>query len=295
MSSYIESRYYTPEVASPEPDCEQYIDLSPDSKLHMQSYISPWGFAGVVGHWGVDYSKERVDSIVEQNFGEDYVIPSVGFGTVWKVPHDYSFKRAIEDELEVASRLIGEALALNRLTPEDIEYLFLGSGSPLVDHPDIDRYGVTLAELNGLEHLDPESDIYDKYLACHSGYKNIRDALLDPRFNARTCLFVNMEGLTRLMPDITPENCDPLSPYFFGNGGNAFVMVPGETLKLVRDEEGMPIEEERIVPDTRGALSARVPYEHLYDEEYLDPESGNIVQSKDNIELIALPTPQEGG
>jgi len=284
------------EVTLPTPNRAIEIPLSEGSTLRMETYVR-----GVVGHWGRRYSEDETHALVAKEFSEDEVESGTGFSEIWRVPPGTTNERAIEDELDVASRLIKETLRIHDLSPEDIEFMFLGSGFPIVDHPDVIRYSRTIAELNGMGHLvpedpyDPSAPLFDRYLACYSGASGMRDALLDPELQGQIGLFLNMEGLTR--NGIEQENlrkaADALSFQFFSNGASAFIMKPGETFKLVLDEEGNPIEEETVVPDVHNALPALVSYSHLMDQDALK-RGGSIVQTHGNTKMIKLPEPTEG-
>src|SRR3990167_3518336 len=98
----------------PAPDSVSSIRLSPETGtlLKMETYITCYGFKGVVGHWGREYLKEETDAMTRQFYGEDKVIDA-GFSSLWRVPPGTSMERAIEDELEVDSIMIRTALELH--------------------------------------------------------------------------------------------------------------------------------------------------------------------------------------
>ncbi len=290
--------FTTPEVTPPPPDELVDIMLSADSKLQMETYVTSYGFKGVVGHWGRKYLKEETDAMVAQIWGQDKVTDKTGFSELWKVPPGTTNEHAIEDELAVVSHVTQQVLRVHDLRPEQVDFVFLGSGAAIVDHPDVIRYSRTVAEQNGFGHLIPEdpydidAPLYDRYLACYSGASAMRAALLNPKLHGKIGYFINVEGLTRLMIGADRTKSNALPPQFFSNGISAYIMIPGETFKIVLDEYGNPIEEELVVPDKHHSLAARVPYAHLMDQDAL--KRGEIFQRCGNTEMIFLPEPEDG-
>ena len=248
--------------------------------VDTERHQGPGGIGGYVAHWGEIWEREALDDEIKMAYGLDpnVPLPSSGFEYIYRQGH-VPRKRAIEDELCVADTVVAGTLEANGWKAEDVDALIVGSGVPPLDTGKIKDYAVTIAIRSGLR---PNIYAHNTHAACASGGDEFFNALLNPSLQGKKVLVLGMESVTSLTPDFDPKMADSLSMQLFSNGAAGIGIIPGEdiTIQLINYRR-------LIVPDTRGALAAKMTY-----EDKLDPESNEIWQENGNTSMIRVPVPE---
>jgi len=255
-----------------------FESLSEYSMLKLEEIRRPeLKMAGVAAHWGQRYGEKEIDSIIAQIFADEALeLGDTGFSEIYRVPEGYSYEQAFEDEIMMVRKMVSSSLTLNEWKPEQVEALYFG-GSPLI----LPDYGYAIAQVTGLTHLNPKTDIFNYYLACNAGGRALKDALVNPNLQGKNVLVVAVEGLTKQVEGFDKQKGDQLSMRFFSDGAAAVGLVPGRSLIHLLGKF-------RAVEDKAGALAAVPSWKRL-----MDPD-GELIQEVDNLMMIRLPTPPEG-
>ncbi|MBI4084769.1 MAG: hypothetical protein HY431_02585 [Candidatus Levybacteria bacterium] len=259
------------------------LSLPSGAILDLEVHESPEDLPGVVGHWG---EKKTMDDIHQalalQGVRQIELSTSTGFDYIYHQRAGIERHDAIQDELSVAETIATTTLELNGWKPTDVDAVFVGSGVPPVDNPNV---GVNYANIVA-QQLGMREDVmtHSTYAACTSGAHEFFRALTNPDLQGKKVLILGMENVTTLTPDLDINRADPFSIQVFSNGAAGIGIVPGEDIIAHTVKR-------KVFKDTEGALAAHMTYERL-----LDPENADIWQEDDEngLHLIRYPKPQDG-
>ncbi|MFA6005431.1 MAG: hypothetical protein WC775_03000 [Patescibacteria group bacterium] len=275
--------------------------IYPDGRQRqIEIATSEVGVAGVAAQWGFQHSEADWNRyLLAQNDPEATAAAKVrGFPHVFqsmalpsqRLEREVDTAAKISLELETARAVIMKLLEQNGIRPNQIDFLTLGTGSPLSA-----QYALDLAHEVGLKHISTNMT-YEVNEACNSGGQALWRAATLPEFQGLTGINFGIEGWTRLLDGNKPflAQADPLSLKTFADGMAATIIQPGVTHRPVTHfpltvnygKQTIVLNSYPwVIPDEDHALDGNVPY-----LQYMT-QGGPWFEQVDRKEMIRLNQP----
>lgn len=242
--------------------------------LHLEHYVNLENHvAAVVGRWGVSCEKAVTEEQTLAQYGKEHVaVGDTGFKRVWRPQEGLSYEELTEESIAVAGLQMDQTVRDNNWNHADVAAVFIGGDALPLSVNDKKQTALKqrFLEVAGLTHLDTETQVSIKCLACNSGADEFFDAhnpQKHPELQGRPVLVHAQSTLfneTAKYPGVPlPKLMDGFSTQVFSLGAVTIGSVPGETVSLILDPNGMPLAITDEEYDKKGALAARPPFAEL--------------------------------
>lgn len=274
------------------PLMKEDIALPHGGTLHLEHYADAENtIAAVVGHWGVEWSREQVEKQIRELYGDNSVAQGdTGFSTLWRPQEGLNFEQLSEQSIAVAGIQMAKTVIDNGWEPTSVKAVFIAGDAFPLEPNDLDgaRLKQRYLEAAGLTHLDPKTQVSLKGLACNAGADELLDALNPSKhpelqgenviIHAQSTLY---DELAKYPDKSLKEIIDAFSLQVFSLGAVTFGIKPGETMSLILTPDGRPMAVVEEKYDKGQALAAKTPFKDFLPP--IDPDSDELVQVKHEI------------
>jgi len=242
--------------------------LSPESRSHIwqERYESANGMTGGVAHFGERFARKVISNIIKDQLHQE-ASDSTGFSVLYRTPEGGSLEDMDRDMLEVAKKLVQDALDRKGWKIEDVDVLDFTSSMGDLGLARRIALGV------GIKDEDIKSkkvEVTGKYIACDGSGKALYERLKNPESEGKKVLLLSIDPVTSLIP-FDLNKVDPASMQLFSNGAAVLAYQPGVDMRLMttRDESGqeVPMGLTQAIHDKEGIKAFPRYYKDIKDKD----------------------------
>jgi 3-oxoacyl-[acyl-carrier-protein] synthase III len=216
------------------------------------------GIGGAYGTWGDSYDNLTLPELVAYRMGsplsdaDKMNLSELGFVSRHHIK-DLSDAEHLELELEVGSRLLGEAALANGWDPSEVQAVLIGMSGPVSDdyvEQICKRAGIHKSALKVSVHKACDGSVGSLNLALNPGLGSNQLNIAEELYGKKV-LVGGIEGLSRFISHAHDKNALQL----FGNGAGVIGVIPGETMKFLVGKSHEAFDDE-------GVLAVHMYYPH---------------------------------
>jgi hypothetical protein len=216
------------------------------------------GIGGAYGTWGDSYDNLTLPELVAYRMGsplsdaDKMNLSELGFVSRHHIK-DLSDAEHLELELEVGSRLLGEAALANGWDPSEVQAVLIGMSGPVSDdyvEQICKRADIPESALKVSVHKACDGSVGSLNLALNPGLGSNQLNIAEELYGKKV-LVGGIEGLSRFISHAHDKNALQL----FGNGAGVIGVIPGETMKFLVGKSHEAFDDE-------GVLAVHMYYPH---------------------------------
>jgi 3-oxoacyl-[acyl-carrier-protein] synthase III len=247
---------------------KEIIAIGNGVPLGIEAVVNPkLGIGGVCAAWGDSYDNQQLPEFVSTRLGEPLTesdvmnLSELGFHYRHHIPN-LTDSEHLDLELEVGTRLLREAAAVNGWNPTDVQGVLIGMSGPVSDDfvtQICHRAGIQDEALKVSIHKACDGSMGALHLALNPSLSPPGQLNIAEELRGKKVLVGGIEGLSRFTSRARDKNALQL----FGNGAGVIGIIPGETMKFLVgkshenfDEEGL-LEVHMYYPHSGQRVSGR--------------------------------------
>lgn len=244
----------------------EHLSGESNSRIWQESYTSANGMTGGVAHFGERFPRGRIKKIIQNNLHQE-ASDTTGFSVLFRTPEGDSLEDTDKDMIEVAKKLVQDALDQRGWTIDEVEgFDFTSSIGAL----GMARKIATAVGIKEERIKSGEVSVTGKYIACDGSGKALYERLADTKSHSKKVLLLSIDPVTSLMP-FDEKKVDSASMQIFSNGAAVLAYQPGVDMRLLttRNENGeeVPIGATEAIRDINGIKAIPRYYDYVKDRD----------------------------